>query len=70
MNAYLLTLALAFVVLATYANMKGNHRWGIILSGLAGGFALWLLLEGRLSPVVSFAAGFLLTVAFEWLFRR
>ncbi|ASJ02536.1 hypothetical protein A3L09_04335 [Thermococcus profundus] len=66
MNGYLIFLTLLFVALATYANMKGVYQWGTLLSGFAGGFALWLLFEGRLNPLVSFSTGFLLTVAFEW----
>ncbi|MCD6523936.1 MAG: hypothetical protein J7K48_02920 [Thermococcus sp.] len=65
MNTTLFVLAIVFVILATYANMKGLSKPGLAMSGVAGGLATVLLLEGRLNPLMAFAIGFAITVAFE-----
>ncbi|AIU69105.1 hypothetical protein TEU_01435 [Thermococcus eurythermalis] len=65
MNTTLFVLAVAFIILATYANMKGAHKPGLALSGVAGGLATMVLFEGKLNPSIAFAVGFVATVAFE-----
>ncbi|EEB74347.1 hypothetical protein [Thermococcus sp. AM4] len=66
MKVALFLIAIAFIIAATYANLKKEHKLGVILSGIAGGLAVWLLFYGKLNPVVTFAIGFVLTAAFEW----
>ncbi len=65
MNTVLFVLAIAFVVLATYANIRELSKPGLMLSGIAGGLATVVLFEGRLNPLVAFVTGFAITVAFE-----
>lgn len=66
MNATIFAIAVAFIIAATYSNMKKAYRLGVFLSGMAGGFAVWVLFGRGLNPVVSFTIGFVLTAAFEW----
>ena len=66
MKATLFVLAVVFIIAATYANMKKTYRLGVFLSGIAGGFAVWVLFEGGLNPIISFTIGFVITAAFEW----
>jgi len=65
MNTTLFIIAIVFIVLATYANMKGSHKLGFVLSGIAGGFAMVVLFEDWINPFMAFMAGFVLTVVFE-----
>ncbi|AJC71008.1 hypothetical protein X802_01495 [Thermococcus guaymasensis DSM 11113] len=65
MNATLFALAVVFIVAATYVNMKGSRKLGLVLSGIAGGLAASILLHDRLNQLIAFAVGFALTVAVE-----
>ncbi len=65
MNTTLFLIAVVLIIAATYANMEREHKLGVVLSGTAGGFAVWLLFYGKLNPILAFAIGFTLTAIFE-----